>query len=119
MKTIKHYTVKIVTKTGMCEKEIKNDFDIVDVELLGENETRYVLNDEHFTVIKKGECPYSTCVDKQSIGSDVNNDFWGTRITYSLYTFKAKRSLTIKKEIADYIEHRYGGFANIDLDFIK
>jgi hypothetical protein len=94
-------------------------FEVKAFDVIGENDKYIAINDYGFTSIRKEKCDWGVYLDKPSISLHANDNVWGTRVTYSLYTEKTKRASTIKKEIEAAIEKKYGFFARgFDLSFI-
>jgi hypothetical protein len=117
---VKKYTVEIHDGTGIIGRgKPESIFQVKEYKIIGENEENIVIDNHEFTTIKKKKSTYSTCLDSHSIGLDNNDACWGNRISYSLYTLKSKRASTIKAEIEERIQKKYGFFAkSIDLSFI-
>jgi len=118
MKTLHHHRVEIVISPGMINKEIGNKYHWGKVEVLAENDSRLVLNNEAFTTIEKRKSRYQTSLNSPTIGHSVKDTIWGTSLTYNIYSDKKKRKSTIKKEIAEYVEEKFGAFSDIDLSFM-
>ena len=119
MKTINCYRVEVTDPMngGIIGREKK--FEVTPFNVIGENEQRLVIDNMRFTSIRKGKSDYDTCLDKPSISLYANDSCWGTRVTYTLFTEKTKRASTIKKEIEEAIQKKYGFFAKgFDLSFI-
>ena len=119
MKTINHYRVEVVDPdyAGLMGRD--NTFKCSTHNVLGENDRRLVIDNFYFTSISKEKNGWDTCLDKPAISLYANDTCYGTRVTYSLYTEKAKRASTIRKEIEAAIEKKYGFFARgFDLSFI-
>ena len=94
-------------------------FEIVEVEVLAENETRIVLNDEFFTVKVKKKGAYNS-IEKKEISIRTNNSVCGDGIFYELYSYSKKRPATIRKEIESKIKAEYSWLMNeADLSIIK
>ena len=118
MKKLLHHRVEI-TDGGKYGSR-KNIFEIVEVNVLAENNWNIVLNDRNYTVVKKEKSSYTTCINEKSIGVTANDSFWGNRITYSLYSYSRKRAGTIKKEIEEKINEKFGFYlSGVDLSIIK
>lgn len=120
MKTINYYRVEVTDpmNPGILGGERK--FQTTSFNVIGENESRLVIDNEFFTTIRKEKADYDTCLDKPSISLHANDSCWGTRVSYTLFTEKTKRASTIKKEIEAAIEKKYGFFARgFDLSFIE
>lgn len=97
-------------------------FEIVEVEVLAENETKIVLNDDQFTVLdkKKGNCSFRHCVGNTLINIRTNNSICGDGIFYTLYSYGKKRPETIRREIEAKIKAEYSWLMNeADLSIIK
>jgi hypothetical protein len=119
MKKINHYQVEVAdpANTGIMGRDKK--FEVKAFDVIGENDKYIAINDYGFTSIRKEKCDWDVCLDKPSISLRANDNVWGTRATYSLYTEKIKLASTIKKEIEAAIEKKYGFFARgLDLSFI-
>lgn len=119
MKKINHYRVEVTdpANPGIIGRDKK--FEVTAFDVIGENDKYVAINDYRFTSIRKEKSDWDACLDKPSISLYANDTCWGTRVTYSLYTEKTKRSSTIKKEIEAAIEKKYGFFARgFDLSFI-
>ncbi len=115
---MKHYTVEIIVKVGIIRGKVGSTYNVEDVDILGENEKRYCINNLQFTSIEKIKSKYSLSIGMPVIYSNVNDSCFGTRISYSLYTLNKKRKSTIKREIAKYIEDKYSAFMDINLSFL-
>ena len=120
MKKINHYQVEVAdpANPGIMGRDKK--FEVTAYDVIGENDEYVAINDYGFTSIRKKKCDWGVCLDKPSISLRANDNVWGTRATYSLYTEKIKLASTIKKEIEAAIEKKYGFFARgFDLSFIN
>ena len=116
---IKHYRIEVTDKQRGGLLGAEQRFQINEYNVIGENEYNLVIDDMHFTTITKKKNDYSTNLDKPSIYLYANDNVYGNRITYSLYTETNKQASTIKKEIEAEIIKKYGFFmSNIDLSFI-
>lgn len=94
-------------------------FEIVEVEVLAENETRIVLNDEFFTVKVKKKGAYNA-IEKKEINIRTNNSICGDGIFYELYSYSKKRPATIRGEIERRIKAEYSWLLDgVDLSIIK
>lgn len=119
MKKINYYRVEVTDPlhSGILGREKK--FEAEQFNVIGENEKYIAIDDFRFSSIRKQKADWDTCIDQPSISLYANDNVWGTRITYTLYTQKTKRAATIKKEIEAAIEKKYGFFARgFDLSFI-
>jgi len=117
MKTLYAHIVKI-SSGGILSPE--NEFEIKEIEIIGENKDNLAINDHSFTTIRKEYCKYSICLDKASICLTTNDSCWGNRISYTLYSFSKKKPQTIKREIEAKIKEKFGFFLNgVDLSIIK
>ena len=115
---IKKYEVISLNGRG-CLSE-KNGFNISEVEVIAENESRMVLRDQMFTRLEKKKCSWTESIDTPSINITTGDNCYGSGVRYSLYTFKNKRADTIKKEIEAVIQKKYGYFMRgVDLSMIK
>ena len=115
---IKHYRVEIADGSGIIGAA--NKFESAELEVIGENSLNLVVNDLHFTTIRKTSDKYSTCLNRPRIGISVRDNVWGNRITYSLYTEKRKRAATIRKEIERAVTDKLGFFLHgLDLSVVK
>lgn len=119
MKKVNYYRVEVTDPANPGVIGAKKEFEVQEFNVIGENAKYIVIDDYCFTSLRKEKYDYDTCLDKPSISLNANDSCWGTRVTYSLYTEKTKRSATIKKEIEAAIEKKYGFFARgFDLSFI-
>ena len=119
-KVLHHITVVISDGKGIIKKE--NEFSRSEVDILAENENYLVLNNDNFSTIskKKKSLPFYPELEGQSISIDVNDTVWGSRVSYSLYTYKNTRALTVRNQIEKFIKEKYGFFINgINLDIIS
>ena len=115
---ILHHRV-LITDGGKYSKP-ETTFEVVELNILGENSQNIVVDDLSFTTISKTKNDYATCLDKKHIGITANDHFWGNRISYSLYSVERKSASKIKKEIQSAIDAKFGFYSNgIDLGFIK
>ena len=118
MKKILHYEVEITDNTGIIKDN--NKFTCTELNVIGENSLNIVVDDLHFTTVKKEKCKYSTYIGKESIYLNANDSVWGNRVTYSLFTYTKKRASKIKSEINAAIAKKYGFFiSGVDLSIIK
>lgn len=118
-KTILYHRVAINKKV---ERGFQWDdkFEIVEVEVLAENESRVVLNDDCFTILMKKKSDFMTSVGNESIIIRTNNSICGDGIFYTLYSYSKKRPATIRKEIEAKIQKEYSWLMNeADLSIIK
>lgn len=117
---VKHYRVEIHDGTGIIGKgHPESKFEVNEFNVIGENRENIVIDDRDFTTIRKQKSKYLTCLDDHSIGLNNNDTCWGSRITYSMYTYKTKRASTIKAEIEAKVQEKYGFFSKgFDLSFI-
>lgn len=119
MKTVKYYRVEVTDKTRPGILGAEQKFEIVDLNVIAENDRYLAVDDYCFTSIRKDKSDYQTCLNKPVIGLYSNDNVWGNRITYTLYTEGSKRPSTIVKEIEAEIAKKYGFFlGSIDLSFI-
>lgn len=119
MKKINHYRVEVTdpSNPGIIGREKK--FEVMVFDVIGENNNYIAISDHRFTSIRKKNSEWDTRLNKPSISLYANDNCFGTRVSYSLYTEKSKRASTIKKEIEAAIEKKYGFFARgFDLSFI-
>lgn len=115
---IKKYEVISLDQVGLLREP--NGFTISEVEILGENQHRIVINDSMFTRLEKKKSSVFECIDDPTINVYTNDNCWGSGVKYCLYTFKNKKAATIKKEIEAKIQKRFGYFLRgIDLSMIK
>lgn len=116
---VTHYRVKMVFQAGRIEEK-GNTFTENTYSIVAENNEYVCLNDYCFTSIKKkGNRDTETILGKKLIYSHINDRFWGTQITYTLYTDKKKRKSTIKREIKNYIDEKFSFLDNIDMSFLE
>lgn len=121
MRTIKLYRVGIL-KSG------KSYFEQEEVEVAFENNQWIVLNDDVLTRLTKNQT-YASTSDRigyhkiwdknEERGFFKDHKYYGNGIFYKLYSETNKRPQTIKKEIAKFIEEKFGYLGTIDLSFIK
>lgn len=117
-KTIRHYYVRISDRAGIIKDPDK--FEVSELNVIAENNINMVVDDLHFTTIKKEKSDYSTCLEKPSICLNHGDRVWGSRITYSLYTEKTKRTATIKAEIEKAVMNKFGFFIKgLDLSVVS
>ena len=112
-------TVTVVSKPGIITE--KSEYKTERYPVLAENEHLYCIDDEFYSTVAKSKT-YELSrgrVEKPSIHFSTNDSCWGTSFRYYLWTFKKKKAETIRKEIKEEIEKRYGNLFNINLDFIK
>jgi len=118
---IKHYNVNIFKGGTKHDYSFnKNSFTITEMEILGENDSYIVFNDDWFTKISKKHDYTSSQLDKESISITTNDSLYGNSIRYNLYTTKNVRPSTIKNHIQKKISEKYGWLFNeVDLSIIK
>lgn len=119
MNKINYYRVEVTDPMngGVFGNEKK--FEAVQFNVIGENERYIAIDNYNFTAIRKEKCDWDTCLDKPSICLYANDNVYGTRVSYTLFTEKVKRAATIKKEIEAAIQKKYGFFSRgFDLSFI-
>ncbi len=118
MTLLNYYRVEIVLKAGIVNEEgafYKEE----EKTILKENDSYACLDDHSFTTLSKtGDGRFTARIGKPSIYSHINDNCFGTEIVYSLYSLASKRKATIKKEIALYINQKFGCFGNVDLSFL-
>lgn len=114
MKTINHYEVEIL-KNG--EKTFKRE----KIEVIAENEGWIVLNTRNYDRVTKTKTfEFCHCrLDKPRLTARENDKIFKNGVFYEFYSYGTKRATTIRKEIAKFIDDRYGYLAAIDLSFIK
>ena len=96
---ITHYRVKMVFQAGRVDDK-GNKFTENTHGVVAENDEYVCLDDYCFTSIKKkAGHTHDSALGKKVIYSHINDRFWGTQITYTLYTDKKKKRSTIKREI--------------------
>ncbi len=118
MTTVNCYKVEISDGSGILGSENKFQKKILNV--IGENKTNFVVDDEHFTTVRKLKCTYLTSLDEREISISNNDSCFGNRISYTLFTYTNKRAKTIRKEIEEEVERRFGFFTGrLDLSVIK
>ena len=120
MKTIKHYRVEVTDRSNPGILGAEQKFEVTELNVIAENDRYIAVDDFCFTSIRKdSKYEYDTRLNKPSIGLRANDNVWGNRISYSLYTDATKRASTIKREIEAAIAKKYGFFlGKIDLSFI-
>ena len=125
-KKINYYEVLIVTKAGLIN-DVQNTFIKRAESIIAKKKHSYkegadmlVVDVERgYTILQTaGESYAYPVVDTPHLSSGTNDSCYGTYVKYSVYSFKNKRVATIKKAIENHIESKYGGFANINLDFM-
>jgi len=115
---INFYHVELSDGTGIIKGG--NVFEVNELNVLGENHRNIVVDDVDFTTIRKDKDKYYTCLDQPSICIYCNDNCWGNRVTYRLYTASTKKAATIRKEIEREIDKKIGFFrSGVDLSFIK
>lgn len=120
MKKINHYRVEVTDPKSAGIIGPKQEFAVTEFNVIAENDRYVAIDDYRFTSLRKDKYKYDTCLEQVSIHLSANDNVWGNRITYSLYTEKTKRASTIKKEIEAEIAKKYGFFlGQIDLAFIN
>lgn len=109
--TINLYHVAIGDNTGIiCAKKA---YEVRKRKVLAKNDYYICLEDHSFTSLEIKN------IGKPSIHSYANDNVWGNRITYRLYSYKNVRPSTIKRQIEKYIKDKYGFFSkDLDLSFI-
>ena len=118
MNKINHYVVEISDHTGICGG--RNEFKVERHFVLSENAEYLVIDDRRFTTLKKGDSDWEACIDKPSISLTSNDNVWGNRIWYSLYTEREVKAATIRKEIEMAVKKKYGFFmGELNLDIVK
>lgn len=116
---ITHYRVKMVFNGGKIET-VGNTFTEETYKIVAENDEYVCLDDYCFTSIKKKSGhSIDSALNKKTIYSHINDRFWGTQITYTLYTDKKKRRSTIKRELKNYIDKEFSFLNNIDMSFLE
>lgn len=120
MSKIKHYRVEVTDRLNPGIIGPKQEFQVIEFNVIAENERYVAIDDYRFTSLRKEKSKYDICLNQVSISLFANDSCWGNRITYSLYTEKTKRASTIRKEIEAEIAKKYGFFlGQIDLAFIN
>ena len=120
MLMLNYYHVEISDGTGIMRRA-KNEFTRTEYRVIGENDINLVIDNLHFTTVRKNKSKYhSPCLDHPSICLNFNDSVWGNRITYHLYTFNTKKASIICKEIEKKIQKEFGFFiGKLDLSAIK
>ena len=119
MSKIHHYRVEVTdpANPGILGKE--RSFKAEMLSVVAENAKYLVLDNDHFTRVRKEKYDYDTCLNKPEISLHANDSVWGNRVTYTLYATKDKRRSTIRREIEAAIERKYGFFVRgFNLSFI-
>lgn len=121
MKTINRYKVGIL-KNGV------NYFEKEKIKIALENDQWIVLdvaNYDKITKTKDYDFSYPR-VGVYKIRKKDNETGWfkdhreyGNGVFYELYSEKEKRTSTIKKEIKEFLNEKFGYLSNIDLSFVK
>ena len=125
MKTINHYYVKAIFSDGVCNKKERDQkCEVVTINIIAKNDQMLCLETDLFQTVrharpKKDRHDFYCYVDTPSLGFSLNDNIWGTYVSYSLYTNKAKTFKQIKKEMEAYINKKIGHLTGIDLSFIK
>lgn len=115
-------TVNIYKEKKFSFEEDK--FEQKQVEVLAENDEYVCLNDRHFTTLRKaGDTVAYSVVGKESIRIEDGSGYFGRAMTkgifYTLYSYSKKRPSTIRKEIEEALEKKYGWMVDADLSIIK
>lgn len=120
MKTVKHYMVEVSDPLNPGIIGHRKEFTVKDLNVVGENDKCFAVDDEYFTTIYKVDRYTSQKINKPVICLHSDDRVWGSRIRYSLYTDKTKRASTIRKEIEAEISEKYGFFfRGVDLSFVN
>ena len=113
----------IITEKGMISSyRCEDRFTQEQVEVLAENDNYIIINDEYFTKINKPSkhsSNYDTVLNSQHIAIVTEDKIFSKGVFYTLYSDSKKRPATVKKEIEDKIQKKFGGFVSIDLGVIK
>jgi len=119
MNTIYEYKVRVITESGILYK-VGNVFDLKEIQILKENDDYLCLDNKEFSTLSKSKAKSYAypSVNIPVITHSINDDCWGTGVRYSIYTRKAIRNSTIKKQIEKYINQKFGSFISIDLSFL-
>lgn len=115
---IYHYEVRVL-KGGILSDESR--FDRTELNVIGENEHALVVNDRFFTTIRfdKKDTHY-TVLNRPCISVHAADRFWGSGITYTLYSGSKVRAATIKRQIEKAISAKLGPFlSGIDLSVVS
>lgn len=121
MNKIYYYDVESADGSGILSAVKK--FEVSELSLVGENDTYIAVNDSRFTTIQK-ECDKERCsiypvLNDPSVSIYNNDNCWGNRLHYILYSETTVTSASIKKRIEREIDKRFGYFTGkIDLSFI-
>jgi len=116
---ITHYRINMVFQAGRAD-DVGNTFTENAYNTVAENDEYICLDDYCFTSIKKKSGHSGdSALNKKIIYSHINDRFWGTQITYNLYTDKKKRKSTISREIKSYIDKEFSFLDNIDMSFLE
>lgn len=117
MTTINHYKVEISDASGIIVP--CNEFKLTKLNVIGENDEYLAVDDIYFTTLSRSKNYLHPQLDKPAIHTYTGDNCWGNRITYTLYTSKAKRASTIRREIEAHVKAKYGFLASrLDLSII-
>ena len=119
MKTIFCHKVSIYQKPAKIWDE--DCFTVTKEQVLAENEIYIVLNDSHFTKLKKtGYGVYFNKMEKETISVRTNDNLLGNGVFYTFYSTTKRRPSTIKKHIEAYVKEKFGWLSEgMDLSIIK
>lgn len=121
-KAILHHYVEITDSANSGILRPVNKFEVDTLEVLGENDRYMVVNNLLFTTIDKKGSSHSVGepLGTERIRVHSNDNVWGSRITYSLYSEKRKTAAAIRKAIEKEIQKRFGFFTSgIDLSIVS
>lgn len=114
---VKHVDVQVIKSP-----EHDNKYQVTELEVVAENELYLVLNDTHFTTLRKTKKEGS---ELNKVINDHSISVWDMGyasldgIHYTEYTTKAVDPEKIKGRIEQYVEKKYGYLFKVDLGFIK
>jgi hypothetical protein len=102
----------------------RSKYDVVELNVIGENERFIVIDDAYFTTIekagKKDEFRVYPLLNIHSTSVFCNDSTWGSGVWYKLYSYERVSPSKIRADIRAAIKKKVGFFMDkIDLSFIK
>lgn len=119
MTKIFHHHVEISDGGGIIGE--KNEFKVIELDVLAENDQFLVVNDLYFTTLNKSGSKYSvgSPLGRASIHIATGDSVWGNGIIYSLFSASRKRATSIRNAIENEVQKRFGFFGkSLDLSVI-
>ncbi len=121
MKKIYYYDVEKADGSGILSAVQK--FEVTELSVIGENDKYFVVDDSRFSTIEKegdkDRYRLYSVLNEPSVSIYNNDNCWGNRMHYTLYSETTVTPASIKKRIEREIDKRFGYFTGkVDLSFI-